>query len=117
MEAIDKLAVEFNDVGMARVAVAEQFMREALRMGNDLLLQVTAERAWPAENEPALIVKFSSKLDVDIVDSFKKNLGPNQNVSDVVPPCLFQVEKFLKTKGGEARHPGPGKTAMKTRIV
>ena len=114
---IDTLAVEFDNVEIARVAAAKRFMAEALKMGPDSIQQVTLEKAWPAETESELTAKFSSRLDIDIVNSFKRNLGPNQKVNDVIPPCLLEVEKYLKVKGDEARHPGPGIDPMKNRIV
>ena len=106
LEVVDKLAEELDSVAIARVVAAKRFMAQALKMGQDVFQQVTVESAWPAHNEPALITKFSSKIDIDIVNSFKKNLCPPYQVSDVIPPCLFEVEKFLKIKGDEARHPG-----------
>ena len=67
-DLIDSLADDFDDVEIARVAAAKKFLGDALKMDSDAILQVTVEKAWPAESENELIVKFSSKLDIDIVN-------------------------------------------------
>ena len=74
LDLVDNLAKEFNDVELARVAAVKKFMNEVLKMGSDVMQQVTLQSAWSSENEHSLIVKFSSKLDIDIVNSFKKSI-------------------------------------------
>ena len=59
------------------LAAAANFMSSQLRMENSVIGSIRMEGAWFISNSSSLVVKFSCKEDIDIVNSFKKNLPQN----------------------------------------
>ena len=102
---------------LARIQTARNFMLNHLKMDPLTLEQVTIMDIWPDTVDSCLIVKFSCKLDVEIINSFKKNLGASANVSDVIPPCCYPMFEYLKKIGNDLRTPGSSRGPCKIRII
>ena len=91
---VQALADGVGDMGVAQVRAARSFMADKMGMDSASIdLAGVKEACWSTNDH--LCVKFASRDGARSLNSYKKNLPPNFNCDDFVPPVLRPLEDIL----------------------